>query len=54
MRALFLKKLLLLKKFKNLAGKEDRYWYPIIKKKFYDPSLTVLHHYTTNGNTWKV
>ncbi len=55
----FFKKTTLIKnKFnENLAGKEDRYWANSIIKKnkkiLYDPSLTVLHHYTTNGNTWK-
>ena len=41
----------------NLAGKEDRYWANhIIKndhKIFYDSSQSVLHHYTSNGATWK-
>lgn len=41
----------------NLVGKEDRYWANLIIKKnkniLYDPQLKALHHYTTNGNTWK-
>jgi len=41
----------------NLSGKEDRYWANNIiknnKKIFYDPSLSVYHHYTLNGATWK-
>ena len=42
----------------NLMGKEDRYWANnMIEKGYsilYDPSISVDHHYTENGNTWKV
>jgi len=41
----------------NLIGKEDRYWANMMIKNgssiLYDPSLSALHHYTNNGNTWK-
>ena len=41
----------------NLQSKEDRYWAQSVitnnDKILYDPSLEVLHHYTSNGNTWK-
>ena len=41
----------------NLSGKEDRYWAnSIINKNYkilYDPSISVYHHYTLNGATWK-
>ena len=41
----------------QLMGKEDRYWAnEMIKAKrtiLYDPSMSVKHHYTSNGNTWK-
>lgn len=40
-----------------LMGKEDRYWANMIigngNSILYDPSLSALHHYTRNGNTWK-
>ena len=40
-----------------LTGKEDRYWVNKIiqnnQKVLYDPSLSVYHHYTLNGATWK-
>ncbi len=55
----FYKKETLLKyKFdENLSGKEDRYWAIEIRKKnmnfLYDPSHSVYHHYTPDGNTWK-
>lgn len=49
-----------LKKFpfnEDLTSKEDRYWANNIVKKskqiLYDPSFSVFHHYTINGNTWK-
>lgn len=42
----------------KIVGKEDRYWANDIiankSKIFYDPNLEVDHHYTKNGNTWKV
>ena len=41
----------------NLMGKEDRYWAnDMIKRGYsilYDPLISVDHHYTANGNTWK-
>jgi rhamnosyltransferase len=41
----------------SLSGKEDRYWVNKIiqnnHKVLYDPSLSVFHHYTLNGATWK-
>ncbi len=47
----------------NHSGKEDRYWAENIVKQrsnnkkmykfLYEPSLTCLHHYTSDGNTWK-
>ena len=41
----------------NLSGKEDRYWVNSIISKnykiFYDPTISVYHHYTLNGATWK-
>ena len=41
----------------NLMGKEDRYWANDMIEKgnsiLYDPSISVDHHYTKNGNTWK-
>jgi glycosyltransferase involved in cell wall biosynthesis len=40
-----------------LIGKEDRYWAnKIIDNNLsilYDPEMEVLHHYTSNGSTWK-
>ena len=39
------------------SGKEDRYWAnSIISKNYkilYDHSISVNHHYTLNGATWK-
>lgn len=41
----------------SLVAKEDRYWANNIIKKgkkiLYDPTLSAIHHYTDNGNTWK-
>jgi len=47
----------------NQSGKEDRYWAETISKRrsndkkmykfLYEPSLKCLHHYTSDGNTWK-
>jgi rhamnosyltransferase len=41
-----------------LSGKEDRYWaIDMIEENklsiLYDPAMSVDHHYTDNGNTWK-
>ena len=39
------------------SGKEDRYWAQNIVDKdykiLYEPALKCLHHYTSDGNTWK-
>ena len=39
------------------SGKEDRYWaQQIVDKDYkilYEPVLKCLHHYTSDGNTWK-
>ena len=39
------------------SGKEDRYWAQNIVDKdykiLYEPVLKCLHHYTSDGNTWK-
>ena len=50
----------ILKKYpfnESLVGKEDRYWAQnVISKKIkflYDPSISVDHHFTENGNTWR-
>ncbi len=57
--AAFYKKNFLKKNLFNedLTSKEDRYWAnKIIKKNkkiLYDPSFSVFHYYTENGNTWK-
>ncbi len=56
--ALYEKKFLLENKFdENLLGKEDRYWAKDViqlgKSILYDPTMSVDHHYTENGNTWK-
>ena len=41
----------------RLSGKEDRYWANDRIKEghqiIYNPNLTVKHHYTINGATWK-
>ncbi len=42
----------------NLVSKEDRYWARDIIEKggehtLYDPSIECIHHYTSDGNTWK-
>ena len=41
----------------HLLGKEDRYWINERVKEgykfLYEPKLSVHHHYTPNGNTWK-
>tara|TARA_Y100000766_G_C18798404_1_gene551812 strand:+ start:184 stop:867 length:684 start_codon:yes stop_codon:yes gene_type:complete len=41
----------------ELEGKEDRFWAQKIVnlnlKYLYDPNISVYHHYTPNGNTWK-
>ena len=54
----FKRKTLIKYKFnEQLAGKEDRYWANLMikrkKKILFDPEMSVLHHYTINGNTWK-
>ncbi len=40
-----------------IQGKEDRYWINQRVKDgesfLYDPTMSVDHHYTINGNTWK-
>ena len=56
--AFYSKKFILKNPFdENLFSKEDRYWANKIVKKgkkyLYDPEMTVDHHYTENGNTWK-
>ena len=41
----------------EVEGKEDRFWAQKIVnlnlKYLYDPNISVYHHYTPNGNTWK-
>lgn len=41
----------------RLSGKEDRYWandeIEKGKKILYDSTISVHHHYTENGATWK-
>lgn len=56
--AFYSKKFLIENPFdENLSGKEDRYWAnSIISKNYkilYDHSISVNHHYTLNGATWK-
>ena len=56
--AFYKKNFLIEKPFdENLLGKEDRYWAKDVIEAgnsiLYDPTMTVDHHYTENGNTWK-
>lgn len=56
--AFYKKNFLIEKSFdENLLGKEDRYWAKDVIEAgnsiLYDPTMTVDHHYTENGNTWK-
>jgi hypothetical protein len=41
----------------KLYGKEDRYWAADMVSKqatfYYEPTFSCLHHWTSNGATWK-